>query len=158
MRSARLLVWLLVVTLAGCQRSSPDPDLLSPADIAAIRATSERWMAAVHAAGHWDDAAATYTTDATVWFPNAVYEGRVEIRKLLESMQPLDPTRILRIDEIRGHGDMAFVAGHSTIVPAGGGPPVVLARYLDVRLRQPDGSWLFFRDMVSPVPKPTESR
>ena len=62
------------------------------------------------------------------------------------------------IDEIRGRGDMAFVSGHSTIVPVGGGPPVELARYLDVRLRQADGSWIFYRDMVTPVPRPTESR
>jgi uncharacterized protein (TIGR02246 family) len=156
MRSTCLTASVLVLTLTGCQRSSPAPDL-SPADIAAIRATSDRWMAAVHA-GRWDDAAATYTADAIVWLPSAVYEGRVAIRRFLETMQPLDPTRTLHIDEIRGRGDMAFVSGHSTIVPAGGGLPVELARYLDVRLRQADGSWLFYRDMVSPVPRPTESR
>jgi uncharacterized protein (TIGR02246 family) len=156
MRSACLLALVLALTLTGCQRSLPAPEL-SPADIAAIRATSDRWMAAVYA-GRWDDAAATYTADAIVWFPGAVYDGRVAIRQFLETMQPLDPSRTLHIDEIRGRGDMAFVSGHSTIVPVGGGPPVELARYLDVRLRQADGSWLFYRDMVTPVPRPTASR
>jgi hypothetical protein len=80
---------VLVLTLTGCQRSAPAPDL-SPADIAAIRATSDRWMAAVHA-GRWDDAAATYTADAIVWFPGAVYEERVAIRRFLETMQPVGP-------------------------------------------------------------------
>ena len=156
MRSACFLALVLAFTLIGCKRSSPAPDL-SPADIAAIRATSDRWMAAVHA-GRWDDAAATYTADAIVWFPSAVYEGRVAIRRFLDTMQPVDPTRTLHIDEIRGRGDMVFVSGHSTIVSVGGGSFVELVRYLDVRLWQADGSWFFYRDMVTLVPRPTESR
>jgi hypothetical protein len=86
MKNLRLLVLLSVVTSAGCQGPSSVQDL-SQADITAIRATSERWMAAVHA-GRWDDAAETYTAGAIVWFPNATYEGRVAIRKFLETMQP----------------------------------------------------------------------
>jgi ketosteroid isomerase-like protein len=73
-------------------------------------------------------------------------------------MPPWNPTRTLRIDDIRGRGDMAFVAGHSTIVPDGGGPPVVVGRYLDIRLRQADGTWLFYRDMVSPISQPPVNR
>ena len=53
---------------------------------------------------------------------------------------------------------MAFVAGHSTIIPAGGGAPVVVARYLDVRVRQRDGTWLFYRDMVTPVTPPAPAQ
>jgi len=49
---------------------------------------------------------------------------------------------------------MAFVTGHSTIVPAGGGAPVVVGRYIDIRLKQADGTWLFYRDVVTPVPQP----
>ncbi len=62
------------------------------------------------------------------------------------------------IDEIRGRGDTAFVAGHSTIIPDGGGSPVVVGRYLDIRLRQAYGTWLFYRDMVSPVSQPSVNR
>ncbi len=50
---------------------------------------------------------------------------------------------------------MAFVMGHSTVTPGAGGEPVVVSRYLDIRLRQPDATWLFYRDMVSPLPPPT---
>ncbi len=53
---------------------------------------------------------------------------------------------------------MAYVAGHSTVVPDGGGPPVVVGRYLDIRLRQADGTWLFYRDMVSPISQPPANR
>ena len=41
--------------------------------------------------------------------------------------------------------------------PDTGGEPVVVGRYLDIRLRQPDGTWLFYRDMVSPVSGPAVS-
>ena len=127
---------------------------LSPADLVAIRATSDRWMAAVRA-GRWADAADTFTDDATLWFAGTPHVGRAAIRRFHEGMPAIDPTRVLHIDEIRGRGDMAFVAGHSTIIPAGGGAPVVVARYLDIRLRQADGTWRFYRDMVTPVSPPT---
>ena len=48
---------------------------LSPADIAAIRATSDRWMAAVRA-GRWEDAAATFMEDATLLVAGTPHEGR----------------------------------------------------------------------------------
>ena len=124
---------------------------LSPADIAAIRSTSERWVTAVRD-GRWGDAAATYTSDAILRFQGAVYEGRAAIQKFLEAMPPSDKTWMLRIDQIDGRGDMAFVMGHSTIIPPGGGAPVVVGRYIDIRWRQPDGTWLFYRDVVTPVP------
>ena len=89
---------------------------LSRADIAAIRATSDRWVTAVRA-GRWADAAATFTADAILRFSGAVYEGRAAIQRFHEAMPPWDKT-VLHIDEIDGRGDMAFVAGHSTMVPA----------------------------------------
>jgi uncharacterized protein (TIGR02246 family) len=147
---------LLAAVVAGGQSAAPELNIkstgLSPADIAAIRATSDRWVTAVRA-GRSEDAAATFTTDAVLRFGVAVYEGRAAIQKFHESMPPFDKTRVLHIDGIDGREDMAFVSGHSTIIPAGGGPPVVVGRYLDIRLRQPDGTWLFYRDVVTPVPR-----
>ena len=155
MRVACLSPLLSVVAVAGCQRSTPSADL-SPADIAAIRATSERWVTATRA-GRWDDAAATYTEDAVLWFPNAAYVGRAAIHKYFETLPPFNTSRILHIDEIRGRGDMAFVSGHSTMT-SDSGAPVVVARYLDVRLRQADGNWLYYRDMVTPVARPAAAQ
>jgi len=154
----RIIVAVLVLLVAGHTGNvTAQPGDLSPADIAAIRATSDRWMAAVRA-GRAEDAAATFTEDATLWFAGTPHVGRDAIRKFHQAMPPFDPTRVLHIDEIRGRGDMAFVAGHSTITPAGGGAPVVVGRYLDVRLRQADGTWLFHRDMVTPVTPPATAR
>ena len=147
-----LMVVLSVVALAGCQRGSSD-GALSSADIAAIRATTERWQTAVRS-GNWEDAAAIFTEDAILRFPDAAYEGRPATLKYFQTQQPWPANRTIHIDEIRGRGDMAFVAGHSTVTPESGGAPVVVGRYLDIRLRQADGTWLFYRDMVSPVPPP----
>lgn len=147
-----VLVLLSIAVLAGCQRQ-PDTAELSAADIAAIRATSERWQTAVRA-GDWEAAAATFTPDAILRFPDAAYEGRAAILKYFQAQQPWAANRTLHLDEIQGRGDMAFVTGHSTVTPGSGGAPVVVGRYLDIRLRQADGTWLFYRDMVSPVPPP----
>jgi uncharacterized protein (TIGR02246 family) len=144
-----VLMLLLVVALAACRQDRRIDDL-SPADLAAIRATTDRWVAAVRT-GQWEEAAAAFTEDAILTFSGTPYEGRAAILKFHQAMPPWNPTRTLHIDDIRGRGDMAFVAGHSTIVPDGGGSPVVVGRYLDIRLRQADGTWLFYRDMVSPI-------
>lgn len=137
----------ILALLVGC---APPPSGLSPTDLAEIKATTDRWVAAVRTQ-RWEDAAATFTDDAILWFGGTPHAGRVAIRSFLESMPPWDSTRMLHIDEIHGGGNLAFVAGHSTIVPATGGAPVIVGRYLDIRMRQADGSWRFFRDMVTPL-------
>ena len=152
MRRGCLLVLPAVMALASCQQRGPAEDL-SAADIASIKATSERWQTGVRA-GDWEAVAATFTEDAILRFPDRAYEGRAAILKYFQSLKPFSANRTLILDEIRGRGDMAFVAGHSTVTPDGGGPPIVVGRYLDIRLRQADGTWLFYRDMVSPVPAP----
>jgi uncharacterized protein (TIGR02246 family) len=149
----RLLSLRLLLGFGGDLWRAP-PAELSAADILAIRATSERWKSAVRA-GRWEEVAATFTKDAVLQFPTRRYEGRSAILAWLRTTKPWAATRELHIDEIRGRGDMAFVMGHSTVTPEDGGPPVVVGRYLDIRLRQADGTWLFYRDMVTSVPPPT---
>ena len=119
--------------------------------LAAIRATTDRWITAVRA-GKWDDAAATFTEDATLWISGAAYSGRPAIREFHASMPPWNPTRTLHLDEVRGSGNIAYVVGHATVVPEGSTTPVVVSRTLDIRVRQADGTWLFARDLVSPIP------
>jgi ketosteroid isomerase-like protein len=157
MRIALRALVLVLLAPAVCSTQTVTARGLSPEDIVAIKATSERWVIAVRDR-RWEDAAATFTTDAILRFGLAIYEGRAAIQKFHESMPPFDKTRVLHIDEIDGRGDMAFVSGHSTIVPAGGGTPVVVGRYIDIRLRQPDGTWLFYRDVVTPVPLPAPNQ
>jgi uncharacterized protein (TIGR02246 family) len=157
MRIALRALVLVLLAPAVCAAQNVTARGLSPADIAAIKATSERWVTAVRAR-RWEDAAATFTTDAILRFTDAVYEGREAIQKFHETMPPWDPSRALHIDEIDGRDDFAFVTGHSTIIPAGGGAPVIVGRYIDIRRKQADGRWLFYRDVVTPVPPPAPAR
>jgi uncharacterized protein (TIGR02246 family) len=149
----RLMVVICAAAISACQSAAGTPGLSSE-DIAAIRATTDRWLSAVRS-GRWDDAAATFTPDATVWIAGVAYSGRVAIREFHASMPPWNPTRQLHIDEVRGSGAIAYVVGHATVVPEGSTTPVVVSRTLDIRVRQSDGTWLFARDMVSPIPMPT---
>lgn len=146
----RLVILLSTAALSACQSPRGAADLLAE-DVAASRATTERWTAAVRA-GKWDDAAATFTADATLWIAGTAYSGRAAIREFHASMPPWNPTRVLHIDEIRGSGNLAYVVGHATIVPEGSSTPVVVSRTLDIRVRQGDGTWLYARDMVTPIP------
>ena len=150
------LYWVLWIALTGCSQANQAREL-SPADSAAIRATTDRWLTAVRA-GKWDDAAATFTEDATLWIAGTPYQGRAAIRQFHATMPPWNSSRVLHIDDIRGAGDIAYVVGHATVIPDGGGEPVIVSRTLDVRVRQGDGTWLFLRDMVTPIPQPTPTR
>lgn len=149
-----LRVTFLAFALAffACRPAAGKQDL-SAEDVSAIRALTERWTAAVRA-GQWDDGAATFMPDATLWIAGTAYSGRAAIRDFHASMPPWNPTRELHIDEIRGSGDIAYVVGHATIVPEGSTSPVVVSRTLDIRVRQTDGTWLYARDMVTPIPVP----
>ena len=118
---------------------------LSPVDVAAIRATSEKWMAAARL-GRWEEVASTYTDDAVLWFPDRTVVGRQAILADFQRARPFS-TMELFITEIEGRGDLAFVSGYSTVVRDG--QTVRQGKYLDIRKRQPDGSWLFYRDMVN---------
>ena len=51
----------------------------------------------------------------------------------------------LVITEIEGRGDMAFVSGYSTGIDDSG-KVVRRGKYLDIRKRQPDGSWRYIID------------
>lgn len=119
----RLAVVICAAAISACQ-SVPGTSELSSEDIAAIRATTDRWTSAVRG-GKWDDAAATFTPDATLWIGGIAFSGRVAIREFHASMPPWNPTRELHIDEVRGSGVIAYVVGHATVVPEGSSTPVV---------------------------------
>ena len=131
------------VAVIGCQDSEPAP--LTSEDIDAIRTMSSEWMSAA-AEGNWDDVVATYTDDAVLWFNGNPIEGKEAIRDFFEQMPPMTGMDLI-IDDVYGRGDLAVISGHSTQLIDG--EVVTSGRYLDTRLRQPDGSWLFHRDMVT---------
>ena len=129
--------------LLGCQQA--EQTSLSEEEKAAVRSTSESWMAAA-ADGRWEDAAATYTEDAILWFNGQKIEGRASILTFLQQMSPMVGMELI-IDEIYGQGNVAVVSGHTT--QEIDGDTILSGYYLDTRLRQPDGTWFYHRDMVA---------
>ena len=140
---SRVSLLCVLVFGLGCSEAGPSP--LTEADKEAIRAHSAKWMSAA-AQGDWDTLLETYTDDAILWFNGNVIEGRDELEAFFSVLPPMQGMELI-IDEIYGRGDLAVVSGHSLQVVDG--ETIVGGRYLDTRLRQPDGTWLFHRDHVS---------
>ena len=148
MQLSRIATLLVLVSLAACQPSGPAA--LSEEDIAAIEATSEAFLKGVRARD-WAAVAATYTDDAVLMPPNGPsVEGRANIQTFFESFPPLSEFNLSNV-ETTGRGDLAYVRGtyKMTIAPEGRDTFGDSGKYLEIRRKQADGSWLIARDMFS---------
>jgi ketosteroid isomerase-like protein len=131
--------------------------MLSDADAAAIMADSDAFSESV-LSGDWAAAAAHYTDDAIFMPPNeAVIQGRANIQAWMEAFPPITHFD-LEIEEMDGRGDLAFVRGTLTMTlePEGAAEPIQdTGKYVEIRRRQADGSWLMAVDIFnSDVPLP----
>lgn len=125
------------------------PAPLSAADIAAIRAVGDDFPG-LFMAGDCDALLEFYTPNATVMPPNApAMHGREAIRGLFESFPPLTHFE-LNIDEIDGRADLAFVRGTFKMTMDVDGVSVDdVGKYIEIRRRQADGSWLLDVDIFN---------
>lgn len=142
-----VLAGLLLVP--GCQQ--PSVEALSEDEIAVIRQLTADWLLA-HSARDWDSLARHYSSDAVLMPPMAPpIAGRSAIREWFRANE--NDTRVeVTILEIDGHGDLAYVRGESrvTLGLSTDVPVTFVGKYLDIRRRQADGSWLVSVDMFSP--------
>jgi len=142
---------LILMTLAACQPAPPPgPAMLSDADKAGIEETTRAFGKAFEAKD-WAGVAATYTEDAILLPPNAAaVKGRAAIQEFLGSFPPASNFQIKTV-EVDGRGDLAYVYGtySMTITPEGADPVEESGKYLEIRQKQADGSWLLHRDMFS---------
>ena len=149
----RLLVAtiLSLVSLTSCQQpAAPEPAGLTEADRAAIEATSQAFLKAA-LARDWQALAMLYTEDAVLMPPNAEpIRGRSAIQQHFSSFPPVTDMQ-LQDAEIDGRGDLAYVAGgfRMTITPEGADPIEESGKFIEIRKKQVDGSWLIYRDMYS---------
>jgi ketosteroid isomerase-like protein len=154
MRPTFLLTALSCAVLA-CQ---PTPAKLSDADLAAIRAAATSF--AENGLARRDSAnAAQYAENAVFMPPNQpAVEGRAAIRAWLAAFPPMSAFSLTSI-EIDGQGDLAYERGtYAFTIAAAGKAPAMEdhGKYLAVRRRQADGSWLMTLDMFnSDVPLPS---
>ena len=114
---------------------------LSDEDMAAIRASTEEYSQAWRSAD-WVTLAALHTEDAMV-------QGRDAIQASNEA-SPVPLEANLTIVEIDGRGDLAYVQGtySSTVQPEGAPEPIQeTGKYIEIRRKQEDGSWLITIDI-----------
>lgn len=149
MRLRNLGVVGVLLIAPACQ--PPPLTSLDEMEVAAVRAMTEEWLDA-HRARDWDTLAQHYTEDAVLMPPMArVVTGRESIRRWFEANE--HDTRVgVTILEIVGYADLAYVRGTSmvTIGVSTETPITFPGKYLDIRRRQSDGSWLIAVDMFSP--------
>ena len=148
MRTTHLILLLGIFAFTACQLT--EPAALSEADRAAIEATSKAFVEGVNAKD-WAAVAATYTEDAVLMPPNGpAVAGRANIQAFLEAFPPISDFNFENV-EVEGQGDMAYVRGvfTMTITPEGGYPITDTGKYIEIRKKQADGSWLLHRDIFN---------
>jgi len=103
----------------------------------------------------WAGAAKLYTDNALMLPPNSpALRGRTAIQGYLTAFPPVTAFTIVT-DTIVGTGDRAYATGHYSLTLGLKGSPVDSGKFLDVRERQADGSWLYVADMFSSdLPEP----
>jgi uncharacterized protein (TIGR02246 family) len=139
---------LLVALLVSCAPQGPQS--LSDADVAAIRASVEAWEEAFNA-HDWAAVAAFYTEDAIMMAPNTpAVKGRAAVAELFSMMPPFSGMD-LQASEIDGRGDLAVVRGtHTMTIMIEGMPPFEeVGKWVEIRQKQADGSWLIHRDIYN---------
>lgn len=145
-----------VLALAACQAAGPAP--LSDADRTAIREMGTQFTQ-VFLSGNVAEVGQFYAEDATLLPPNApTVTGREAIVAFMQTFPPLTEFTITD-NVIEGFGDLAYVSGtYHMVLAVGEGVTVTdSGKYLDIRQRQADGSWLYVMDMFSssiPLPAP----
>jgi len=148
-RSAVIALAFTAGALTACQTSRP----LSPADQAAVRAADSIYHAAL-TAGNVDGAVAFFAADATVMPPDApAVHGTDAIRQLFGGLLgTMNVTLAVKSERVAGQGNLAYNMGSyhltgtlkdSTRTPI----PPEDGKYLQVFLRQADGSWKAVADI-----------
>ncbi|MEX0692135.1 MAG: nuclear transport factor 2 family protein [Gemmatimonadales bacterium] len=144
-RRALLSLPFVVPVVVACQPSAAP---LTEADHAAIREVHVRFTRYA-LAGQADSLGLLYTEDAVVMPPNMpAATGRAAIVEFNRTFPPVSSVE-LTIDDVSGYGDLAYVRGTYRVTIAVEGSPVDTGKYIEIRRRQADGTWLMAVDMFN---------
>ena len=131
--------------------TQPTVGTLSAKDTAAIRAVSEQFSRLL-LAQDFDALVRLYTDDAVFMPPHQpAVNGRAALRSWMAAF-PKVTQFALEIDEIDGREDLAYVRGRysMTLHPDGAPGPIEDAgKSIEIRMKQPDGSWLMKADIFN---------
>ena len=130
--------------------TQPAPSTLSAQDRASIQSISDRF-AKLMLARDFDALTQFYAVNAILMPPNQpAVQGRTQIKIRMEAFPKLTSFSI-EVQEIDGRDDLAYVRGaYSMTIEADGAPAAVEeGKFLEIRKKQPDGSWPLVVDMFS---------
>lgn len=140
-----------VLTLGGVALAAPGKAdaQLSDDDKKGIQAVTDRWLDAMRK-GDTLAVAAQYTEDGMLFPPNApAVQGRSAIAHFLGQFPKITSFDI-SLKEVEGHGDLAYTRGtyEVKLVPPGAKSPIKdSGKFMEIRRKQADGSWLVQRDI-----------
>ena len=145
-----------VALFAGLALSAPQPAVgqLSDADRKGIQDVTDRWLKAM-TTNDSTAVAALYTEDAMLLPPNEpAVKGRAAIRHYLGQFPKITSFKAPLV-EIEGNGNVAYARGtyEVTLMPPGSKTPVKdSGKFIEIRRKEPDGSWLILRDLWNQDP------
>lgn len=146
MRNFGVVFVAVLCLLGGCSEAQK----FTSADDAKIRSELDGWVKAFRAK-EWTKVAAYYTDDAVLLPSNAkAVAGRKGIEAFLTGFPPTEGMT-LKVDEIRGDGDLAIVRGTYSMkipIPVAPEPVSEVGKFIEVRVRG-DGSWRISHDIFN---------
>jgi uncharacterized protein (TIGR02246 family) len=140
-----------LLTLGGLVLGAPRNAAaqLSDDDKKGIQSVTDRWLAAMRT-GDTTGVAATYTEDAMLFPPNApAVQGRAAIAHFLGQFPKITAFDI-SLKEVEGHGNLAYTRGtyEVKLIPPGAKSPIKdTGKFMEIRRKESDGSWLVLRDI-----------
>lgn len=155
----KTIVLALILLGASCQNP---PQKLSEQDIAAVRATMDKYVSAALAAD-WDAWGSTMATDAIFYPPNQdPITGREAIVAFGRAYPKLT-SFTAPAGEITGYNDIAYAVGDYslTVTLADSSSMSDQGSFIDTFAKQADGSWLYTRGIWHsnlPIPSPPPSK
>jgi uncharacterized protein (TIGR02246 family) len=103
-------------------------------------------------AKNWSAVAALYTDDAVLNPPHdRAVKGRAAIQAWMEKFPPITAFKMSNV-KVEVRNDLAYVLGTYTMTlapPGGSGPINDTGKYVEIRRRQPDGSWRIAVDIFN---------
>jgi ketosteroid isomerase-like protein len=151
-------IWGAILGVAAAASTvSAQPAKLADKDVAAIKASSDAFAKSV-VGGDLVAVAKLYAETASFLPPNEkAVAGRAEIQAWMQNLPPVKEMTLTPV-EIEGRGDLAYVKGTFTMTLTPSGAPGAITdvgKYVEIRRRQADGSWLIALDIFnSDLPPP----
>ncbi|MEL7539769.1 MAG: DUF4440 domain-containing protein [Pseudomonadota bacterium] len=147
MRKLSSVATIMIVSLGACQSC---PDGLSEADVSAIQAASDEWVATYNE-NDWEALAKLFVADATMMPPNSPAVLGSDAIAAWEAEYETGFQIAFDVQEIEGYGDIAYVRGRSCVfIPLEtGGYGVDIGKYLEIRKKDENGEWLIVTDIFN---------